>query len=115
MDQTGSFNLKVFSVVSGLACKRERKSVVESCGLETIIHKNLQCYEEDDLHRLNFAQALLGNPEIILVDDIFKGKSDQFVHDFMKLISDTCKDKSLLIFSTNERILRDLCHDVIYI
>lgn len=114
-DQTGLCNLKIFSKVSGVRSKKELKAVIKACGLEDVIHKSLDTYDEEDLQRLNLGQALLGHPEIMLLDEPFKDHCQSGSSDFIRLLDQTCKEKSVVVFSQNERALKALCHRMIKI
>jgi ABC-2 type transport system ATP-binding protein len=70
----------------GVDCKI--REVVEAVGLEGRIHDRVRTYSHGMRQRLGLAQALLPEPEILLLDEPTDGLDPQGIHEIREMIRD---------------------------
>lgn len=81
--------------------KSERKRVVEeaieACFLESVRHQTIDTLSKGYRHRTSLAQALLGNPDALILDEPTDGLDPNQKHEVRKLIRKLGKDKAIII------------------
>ena len=91
------------------------RRAVESCGLESVIHKNVGQLSSGYRQRVGLAQAILHDPEILVLDEPTRGLDPNQIKEIRDLIRDLGRQKTV-IFSTH--ILQEveaLCDRVLII
>jgi ABC-type multidrug transport system ATPase subunit len=104
--------LDYLAKLKGISNKRERHALIEAL-LERV---NLSLEPTQPLgefsggmrQRLGIAQALIGNPQLIIVDEPTAGLDPQERVRFHNLISETARENSVVILSTH--IVSDVCN-----
>ena len=103
--------------LAGLRDNRTRKKAVdemlESLGLFEVRKRNANELSVVMKRHLEIAQAVIGNPRILIVDEPTTGLSPEERLRFRNLLADRCKEISIIIFSTH--ILSDIsstCTDI---
>jgi len=95
-------NLKVISNSGGLPVSRKRiHEVIEMVGLTDHEHKKVKTYSQGMKQRLGLAQALLHNPDLLLLDEPSNGLDPQGIREMRELIVSLNKDhgKTILLSS----------------
>ncbi len=95
-------NLKVISNSGGLPVSRKRiHEVIEMVGLTDHEHKKVKTYSQGMQRRLGLAQALLHNPDLLLLDEPSNGLDPQGIREMRELIVSLNKDhgKTILLSS----------------
>lgn len=95
-------NLKVISNSGGLPVSRKRiHEVIEMVGLTGHEHKKVKTYSQGMKQRLGLAQALLHNPDLLLLDEPSNGLDPQGIREMRELIVSLNKDhgKTILLSS----------------
>ena len=96
--------------------KEEKKShisnLVDTFNLNNVINKNIRKYSGGYKRRLGIAQAMIGNPKLIVVDEPTAGLDPEQRLEFRQYLSKIGKDKIVLI---STHIIEDieLCSDKI--
>ena len=96
--------------------KEEKKShisnLVDTFNLNNVINKNIRKYSGGYKRRLGIAQAMIGNPKLIVVDEPTAGLDPEQRLEFRHYLSKIGKDKIVLI---STHIIEDieLCSDKI--
>ncbi|HOZ81012.1 MAG TPA: ATP-binding cassette domain-containing protein [Candidatus Woesebacteria bacterium] len=91
------------------------KKVIRKCGLADFGNKSIETLSKGYRQRVGLAAALLGNPEIIILDEPTTGLDPNQIIEIRNLIKQLAKDR-VLIFSTH--ILpeaREICERIIII
>ncbi len=88
-DMTAFENLKIFSISKGYKLsKEELLSVLENVGLNSTSKKLVSKFSTGMKQRLGLAFAILGNPDVILLDEPFNGLDIDGVIDLRNLLLD---------------------------
>ena len=77
--------LRYFARLKGVA-EAEVGPLLERVGLGNAAKRKLGGYSKGMLQRLNFAQALLGNPRLLIVDEPIEGLDVQGVREFFEIL-----------------------------
>lgn len=107
--------LTLFAMLSGSKskeAKQEAFEVLKNVGLIDQAKTRPDKLSHGMLKRLSIAQALLGNPDIILLDEPLSGLDPQNAFEIRKLITDLGKNKTLLISSHILSDISELCDTV---
>ena len=94
---TGDRMLRYFARLKGVA-EAEVGPLLERVGLGNAAKRKLGGYSKGMLQRLNFAQALLGNPRLLIVDEPIEGLDVQGVREFFEILKSD-QDRTVVISS----------------
>lgn len=83
---SGWENLRFFVSLSGLVPDDRLREVVELVRLEKRIHDPVRAYSHGMRQRLALAQALLPDPEFILLDEPTEGLDPEGIHEMREMI-----------------------------
>jgi ABC-2 type transport system ATP-binding protein len=84
----------------GEAKKKAIHRVVEMCFLEPVLHQSIDTLSKGYKHRICFAQSILHDPEILILDEPTDGLDPNQKHEVRSLIKTMGKNKAI-IFSTH--------------
>ena len=79
-------NLRMFAALSGGANAKRITAALETVGLSERAHDPVRVYSHGMRQRLGIAQALLPNPEFIILDEPTDGLDPQGIHEMRSLI-----------------------------
>lgn len=82
---TGERTLRYFAKLKGVAMT-EVEPLLERVGLAQASRRRLAGYSKGMLQRLNLAQALLGSPRLVVVDEPIEGLDAHGVQDFFDIL-----------------------------
>lgn len=75
------------------------KDVIETCGLGDVIHKNVGELSKGFRQRLGLAQAMVHDPEILILDEPTVGLDPNQIIEIRNLITELGKEKTIIICS----------------
>jgi ABC-2 type transport system ATP-binding protein len=85
---------------SGEAKKRAVAKAVETCFLESVLHQSIDTLSKGFRHRTCLAQALIHDPEVLILDEPTDGLDPNQKHEVRSLIKRMGADKAI-VFSTH--------------
>ena len=86
--------------LSGDAQKKAVNRVVEMCFLESVVHQSVETLSKGYRHRTCFAQSIIHDPEVLILDEPTDGLDPNQKHEVRTLIR-TMGEKKAIIFSTH--------------
>jgi ABC-2 type transport system ATP-binding protein len=86
--------------LSGDAKKRAVGRVVEMCFLESVIHQSVETLSKGYRHRTCFAQSIIHDPEVLVLDEPTDGLDPNQKHEVRSLIRSMGETKAI-VFSTH--------------
>lgn len=91
------------------------ESVVEQCGLQTVLHKKIRHLSKGYKQRVSFAQALIGDPPVFILDEPVSGLDPAQMYHIRGLITALAeKGKTVLLSTHLMQEAQSLCN-MIYI
>ena len=102
-DMTVAGFLGFCAELRGLRGDAKKKAVhrtVEMCFLEPVIHQSIDTLSKGFKHRTCFAQSILHDPEVLIMDEPTDGLDPNQKHEVRTLIR-TMGEKKAIIFSTH--------------
>lgn len=111
---TGYENLKVLAGIKKIIGKKEIREYMEFVGLDPDNKRSVKKYSLGMRQRLGLAQALMENPDVLILDEPFNGL-DKGMAERMRdvLVDEKRKGKTILLASHNEHDIDYIC-DRIY-
>ena len=86
--------------LSGDAKKKAVNRAIEMCFLERVYHQSVETLSKGYRHRTCFAQAIIHDPEVLIMDEPTDGLDPNQKHEVRTLIR-TMGEKKAIIFSTH--------------
>lgn len=86
--------------LKGVARKEAVERVIEICFLENVARQSIETLSKGYRHRTCLAQALIHDPEVLILDEPTDGLDPNQKHEVRRLIQELGKDKAVL-FSTH--------------
>ncbi|MFZ4774529.1 MAG: ABC transporter ATP-binding protein [Terrimicrobiaceae bacterium] len=83
---SGWRNLRFFVSLGGGATQSRMEEIVRLVGLEERIHDPVRAYSHGMRQRLALAQALLPDPEVVMLDEPTEGLDPEGIHEIRSLI-----------------------------
>ncbi len=102
----------------GLTGKAKREAVeaaLEACFLQDVRKQVIDTLSKGFRHRTSLAQALLGNPDILLLDEPTDGLDPNQKHEVRNLIRHWGKDKAIVISTHILEEVSEICNRVVLI
>ncbi|MBP3506550.1 MAG: ABC transporter ATP-binding protein [Lachnospiraceae bacterium] len=112
-DMTGYQNLKILAALRGKIGKQEIRDTIVRVGLEPNLKKPVAKYSLGMRQRLGIAQAIMENPEVLILDEPFNGLDRAGVTQMRKLLKELkAQGKAILLASHNAQDIEELCDRV---
>ncbi len=86
--------------LTGDSRKKAVNRVVEMCFLENVLHQSVETLSKGYRHRTCFAQSIIHDPEVLILDEPTDGLDPNQKHEVRTLIR-TMGEKKAIIFSTH--------------
>ena len=86
--------------LSGAAKKKAVERAVERCFLDSVLHQSVDTLSKGYRHRTCLAQALVHDPEVLILDEPTDGLDPNQKHEIRNLIREIGKTKAV-VFSTH--------------
>ena len=110
---TGMRNLEILAGLQGKITKNEIRVAICKAGLDPGLKKSVAKYSLGMRQRLGIAQAIMEDPEFLILDEPFNGLDKHGVEDIRNLLLGLKKDgKTIILASHNSEDIRILCDKV---
>lgn len=107
---SGFDNLKILANIKKKISKEEIKAYMELVGLDYKNKKSVKKYSLGMRQRLGIAQALMENPDVLILDEAFNGLDKTMMSKIREvLVSEKEKGKTILMTSHNEKDIEYIC------
>lgn len=111
---SGYRNLRILAALRGIIGKKEILDTLRRVGLYDARHKSVAKYSLGMRQRLGIAQAIMENPDVLILDEPFNGLDAATVADMRALLLELkAQGKTILLASHNAEDIRTLC-DFVY-
>jgi ABC-2 type transport system ATP-binding protein len=95
--------------------KKRLKAVIEKCGLHGVVNKPINTLSKGYKQRVGFAQAIIHDPEILILDEPTVGLDPNQIAEIRELIKELGKDKTLIISSHILQEVQAVCDRIVII
>ncbi len=110
---SGYKNLKILAALKGRIEKSEIWETLQRVGLDPGMKKPVSKYSLGMRQRLGIAQAIMEDPDVLVLDEPFNGLDRYGVVEIRALLKDLKADgKSILLASHNAQDIEELCDHV---
>lgn len=101
--------------LSGRKLDERIDAVVHTCNLETVIGKPIGKLSKGYRQRVGMAQALLHDPEVIILDEPTAGLDPNQIREVRKMIRELGKSKTILLSTHILQEVEAMCNRVVFI
>ena len=110
---SGYKNLEYLASIKNMIGKREIKKSMERVGLDPNSKKKVGKYSLGMRQRLGIAQAIMENPDILILDEPMNGLDNQGVEDVREILLHLKNEgKSIILASHHKEDIKVLCDEV---
>ena len=110
---SGYKNLEYLASIKNIIGKKEIEKSMERVGLEPNSKKKVGKYSLGMCQRLGIAQAIMENPDILILDEPMNGLDNQGVEDVREILLNLKDEgKSIILASHNKEDIEALCDEV---
>lgn len=110
---SGYKNLEYLASIKSIIGKKEIKEGMERVGLDPNSKKKVGKYSLGMRQRLGIAQAIMENPDILILDEPMNGLDNQGVEDVREILLNLKDEgKSIILASHNKEDIKVLCDQV---
>ncbi|NLL40193.1 MAG: ATP-binding cassette domain-containing protein [Clostridiales bacterium] len=116
-DMTARQNLVAQSIIQGKTEKAQINRLLEIVGLSHAEKMRLRSYSTGMIQRFGIAFALLGNPELLILDEPFNGLDVEGMDEMTMVLKNLCEEEGTTIFLSSHLLARlyQLATDYIFI
>lgn len=113
-NMSGYKNLKLLASLKGIAEKQDILNALETVGLTAAMKKSVSKYSLGMKQRLGIAQAIMENPDILILDEPFNALDKKTVSEMRDLLAGLKQaGKAILLVSHNAEDIQILCDHII--
>ena len=111
---SGFKNVKLLAGLKGNIGRPEIQSAMEAVGLDPDAKKTVGAYSLGMRQRLGIAQAIMEEPDVLILDEPFNGLDTEGVHQIRELIKSYNSENHIIILASHiEEDIRMLCDTVL--
>lgn len=110
---SGIRNLEILAGLKGRITQTEIRAAIQKAGLDPELKKSVSKYSLGMRQRLGIAQAIMEDPDFLILDEPFNGLDKHGVKDIRTLLLELKEQgKTILLASHNSEDIRILCDKV---
>lgn len=110
---SGVDNLKFLADIQGRIGAEQIKAVIRKVGLDPTDHRPVRTYSLGMKQKLAIAQAIMEEPELILLDEPMNGLDEDAVPVMYEIIKEeNARGATILLTSHHKADIEALCHEV---
>lgn len=114
-EYSGYKNLRLLAMIKGIIGKQEIKDAMRLVGLDGDSRQHVRKYSLGMKQRLGLAQAMMENPDLLLLDEPMNGLDHDGVREIRKvLLKQKQQGKLIIIASHNREDIEVLCDEIYY-
>lgn len=83
--------------INGSKRKQALDRIVPMCSIESVYHQTIETLSKGYRRRMGLAQALIHDPDVLILDEPTDGLDPNQKHEVRKLISKMAKDKCIIV------------------
>ncbi len=83
--------------ITGAKRKQSLDRIVPMCAIESVYHQTIETLSKGYQRRVGLAQALIHDPDVLILDEPTDGLDPNQKHEVRKLINEMAKDKSIIV------------------
>lgn len=113
-NMSGYANLKLLASLNGKISRQRIKEVLKEVGLGKNMHKKVGKYSLGMRQRLGIAQAIMEDPDVMILDEPFNGLDKNTVVEMREMLKKFKEQgKAILLASHNVVDIEELCDNVL--
>src|SRR5699024_3924792 len=113
-EYTGLKNLELLALIQGKIDKQQVKDAIDRVGLDTNDRRKFRKYSLGMKQRLGIAQAIMEDPELIILDEPTNGLDEDGVKRINQMILDLKEEGKTILIASHEQESLDKVSDEIY-
>jgi len=83
--------------ITGAKRKQSLDRIVPMCAIESVYHQTIETLSKGYQRRVGLAQALIHDPDVLILDEPTDGLDPNQKHEVRKLINEMASDKSIIV------------------
>ena len=83
--------------ITGAKRKQALDRIVPMCAIESVYHQTIETLSKGYQRRVGLAQALIHDPDVLILDEPTDGLDPNQKHEVRKLINEMASDKSIIV------------------
>lgn len=114
LDSNAFQNLKYLAMIQKIIDDDQIRNILRRVGLDPDDKKKVKAFSLGMRQRLGLAQALMEEPDILLLDEPMNGLDDQGVLDMRNILLEYCNEDRVIIMASHSKEDIDLLCDEVY-
>ena len=101
--------------ISGAERKKALDRIVPMCSIDSVYHQTIETLSKGYRRRVGLAQALIHDPDVLILDEPTDGLDPNQKHEVRRLIDEMAKDKCIIISTHILEEVEQVCNRTIII